>query len=96
MRSGVLVGFGTDLMGGLESEQLRGLELQHEVQGTLELLRSVTSRNAAILGDDRYGRIGIGAAGDVLVLGGNPFSTPEVLWHPVTGRRVVKAGLVVA
>ena len=95
-RSGVLVGFGTDLMGSLESEQLRGLEVQHEVQGTLELLRSVTSRNAAILGDDRYGRISIGAAGDVLILGGDPFSTPEVLWQPAAGRRVVKAGVVVA
>lgn len=68
----------------------------HEVQGTLELLRSVTSRNAAILGDDRYGRIGIGAAADVLIVGGDPFSTPEVLRQPATGRRVVKAGVVVA
>ncbi len=95
-RSGVLVGFGTDLMGGLESEELRGLEIQHEVQGTLELLRSVTSRNAAILGDDRYGRIGIGAAGDILILGGDPFSNPSVLWQAAPGRRVVKAGVLVA
>lgn len=93
--AGVLVGFGTDLMGSLESEQLRGLEVQHEVQGTLELLRSVTSRNAAIIGDDRYGRIAPGAAGDLLVLGGNPFSTPSVLWGQAPGRRVVKAGVVV-
>jgi imidazolonepropionase-like amidohydrolase len=92
----VLVGFGTDLMGSLESEQLRGLEVQHSVQGTLELLRSVTGRNAAILGDDRFGRIALGAAGDVLILGGNPFSNPEVLWQSAPGRRVVKAGVVVA
>lgn len=95
-RAGVLVGFGTDLMASLESEQLRGLEVQHEVQGTLELLRSATSRNATILGDNRYGRIAIGAAGDLLVLGGDPFLTPSVLWQPAPGRHVVKAGVVVA
>lgn len=95
-RAGVLVGFGTDLMASLESDQLRGLEVQHEVQGTLELLRSATSRNATILGDDRYGRIAIGAAGDLLILGGDPFLTPSVLWQPAPGRRVVKAGVVVA
>lgn len=95
-RAGVLVGFGSDLMGSLESEQLRGLEVQYEVQGILELLRSATSRNATILGDDRYGRIAVGAAGDLLVLGGDPFLTPSVLWRPAPGRRVVKAGLVMA
>lgn len=95
-RAGVLVGFGTDLMGSLESEQLRGLQVQHEVQGTLELLRSVTSRNAAIIGDDHLGRIAPGAAGDVLVLGGDPFSTPSVLWQQAPERHVVKAGVVVA
>jgi imidazolonepropionase-like amidohydrolase len=95
-RAGVLVGFGTDLMGSLESEQLRGLQVQHEVQGTLELLRSVTSRNAAIIRDDQRGRIAPGAAGDIVVLGGNPFSMPSVLWQQAPTRRVVKAGVVVA
>jgi len=95
-RAGVLVGFGTDLMGDLESEQLRGLQVQHEVQGTLELLRSVTSRNAAIIRDDRYGRIVPGARGDLVILGGDPFTTPTVLWNGDGGRRVVKGGLVVS
>jgi len=95
-RAGVLIGFGTDLMGDLESEQLRGLQVQHEVQGTLELLRSVTSRNAAIIRDDRYGRIVPGARGDLVILGGDPFTTPTVLWKGDGGRRVVKGGLVVS
>lgn len=95
MGAGVHVGFGTDLMGVLEGEQLRGLEVQHEAQGTLELLRSVTSRNAMILGDERYGRIAPGSIGDLLILGGDPFATPSILWREAPGRHVVKAGVVV-
>jgi imidazolonepropionase-like amidohydrolase len=93
--AGVSVGFGTDLMGDLEAEQLTGLKLQHEVQGTLELLRSVTSRNADLIGDERLGRLGSGSVGDLVVLGGDPFEDPRVLWEPSECRRVVLAGEVV-
>ncbi len=94
-QAGVLVGFGSDLMGELEDEQLRGLQVQHEVQGTLELLRSITSRNAAILGLDTVGRVRPGAAGDLVILDGNPFERPEVLWERSERRVVVQAGAVV-
>lgn len=93
--AGVSVGFGTDLMGDLEDQQLQGLRLQHEVQGTLELLRSVTARNADLIGDDRLGRLREGSVGDLVVLGGDPFDDPSVLWKPQDGRRVVLAGEVV-
>jgi imidazolonepropionase-like amidohydrolase len=93
--AGVLVGFGTDLMGDLESEQLRGLQVQHEVQGTLELLRSVTSRNAEILGVETVGGIGPGLNGDLVILEKNPFDHPETLWQASPDRLVVKAGRVV-
>ena len=92
--AGVTVGFGTDLMGDLEEVQLEGLRVQHEVQGTLELLRSVTSRNAAILGIDVHGWIRPGATGDVLVLAGNPFDKPSTLWTQGEGRLVIKSGTV--
>lgn len=78
--AGVPVGFGSDLMGGLESEQLHGLRLQSEVSGVLDLLRSVTSVNAALLRNDRLGRIGAGAHGDVLIFDGNPLEDPGLLW----------------
>jgi imidazolonepropionase-like amidohydrolase len=93
--AGVPVGFGTDLMGDLEDQQLRGLELQHEVQGTLELLRSVTSRNAELVGDGRLGRLRPGSVGDLIVLDGDPFEEPSVLWEPAEARTVVSAGEVV-
>lgn len=94
--AGVLVGFGSDLMGDLETEQLRGLQAQHEVQGTLELLRSLTSRNAQILGVDHVGSIRPGANGDLVILAGDPFADPRALWEESDRRVVIQSGTVVA
>jgi imidazolonepropionase-like amidohydrolase len=55
--AGVRIGFGTDLMGALDDEQLQGLRLQAEVEGPLALLRAATSVNAELLGRDDLGRI---------------------------------------
>jgi imidazolonepropionase-like amidohydrolase len=94
--AGVLVGFGSDLMGELEVEQLRGLQAQHEVQGTLELLRSLTSRNAQILGVDHVGAIRPGANGDLVILADDPFTNPATLWLESDRRVVVQSGIVVS
>jgi len=94
-RHGILVGFGTDLMGDLEYAQLRGLEIQHEVQGTLELMRSITSRNAQVIGNQKHGSVAVGSFGDLVVLDGNPFEKPSVLWNMSEGRTVIKSGRVV-
>ncbi|GAB2518533.1 amidohydrolase family protein [Microbacterium petrolearium] len=91
--AGVPVGFGTDLMGELEDEQLGGLRLQCEVVGALDALRSATSVNAELLGDDRLGRIRPGALGDLVVFEGNPLERPELLWGGA--RRVVLDGVEV-
>ena len=56
--AGGRIGFGTDLMGGLDGEQLHGLRLQAEVEGPLALLRAATSVNAELLGRDDLSRIG--------------------------------------
>lgn len=93
--AGVTVGFGTDLMGDLERVQLDGLQVQHDVQGTLELLRSVTSRNAAILGSEIHGWIRPGAVGDVVVLADNPFDKASSLWTQGEDRLVIKSGTIV-
>lgn len=89
--AGVRVGFGTDLMGELEDEQLHGLRLQVEVDGPLDALRSATSVNATLIGRDDLGRIRPGAAADLLILNGNPFDTPSLLWGE--DRTVIQAGL---
>ncbi len=93
---GVEVGFGSDLMGPFETEQLQGLRLQAEVMGVLETLRSATSRNARLLGLEGVGRITVGGPADVLLLPGDPFSDPSCLWTQRPGRHVVQAGRVVA
>jgi imidazolonepropionase-like amidohydrolase len=91
--AGVRIGFGTDLMGVLEDEQLGGLRLQVEVEGPEQALRSATSVNAALLRRPDLGRIAPGCAADLLILDGDPFTEPAVLWSGE--RTVVQAGIVV-
>jgi imidazolonepropionase-like amidohydrolase len=90
--AGVRIGFGTDLMGALEDDQLQGLRLQVEVDGPLEVLRSATSVNAELLGRADLGRIEAGAVADLLVLDGDPFADPPVLWAGPERRTVIQAG----
>lgn len=93
--AGVRIGFGTDLMGELEDEQLAGLRLQCEALGVYDALRSATSTNAALLRRDDLGRIAEGALGDLVILDGNPVDEPPVLWDESRTRTVIKAGQVI-
>lgn len=92
--AGVPIGFGTDLMGALEDEQLAGLRLQVEVDGPLNTLRSATSVNADLLGRADLGRIHVGCAADLLIVDGDPFTDPSMLWGQPERRIVVQAGVV--
>jgi imidazolonepropionase-like amidohydrolase len=94
--AGVRVGFGTDLMGVLEDEQLNGLRLQVEVDGPLLALQSATSVNAALLGRDDLGRVAPGCAADLLIVDGDPLSDPSVLWADASRRTVIQGGRVLA
>lgn len=94
--AGVAIGFGTDLMGALEDEQLHGLRLQVEVLGPFEALRSATSTNAAVIGRDDLGCIGIGAVADLVLYDGNPLEDPAVLWAGPDRRTVIQDGRVIA
>ena len=94
-RAGVAIGFGSDLMGPLQDEQLDGLRLQCEVDGVLNTLRSATTVNAQLLGRDDLGRISVGAVADLVVLPGNPLENPSVLWADHDGRSVIRSGCVV-
>ncbi len=90
--AGVPIGFGTDLMGALEEEQLNGLRLQSEVDGPVPTLRSATSVNADLLGRPDLGRIQVGCVADLLIVDGNPLTDPAVLWKPER-RTVIQAGV---
>lgn len=91
--AGVTIGFGSDLMGDLEDEQLQGLRLQTEVQGVLGALRAATSGNAAVLRRDDIGRLEEGCLADMVLLDRDPFTDPSALWEP--RRTVILAGQVV-
>ncbi|WP_432974574.1 amidohydrolase family protein [Dactylosporangium sp. CA-233914] len=92
--AGVRVGFGTDLMGVLEDEQLNGLRLQVEVDGPVTALRSATSVNADLLGRPDLGRVQEGCVADLLIVDGDPLRDPAVLWAGPERRTVVQGGVV--
>jgi imidazolonepropionase-like amidohydrolase len=91
--AGVRIGFGTDLIGQLEDDQLHGLRLQVEVLGALATLRSATAVNAELIRCPDLGRIAVGTVGDLVILDGDPFRDPAVLWEEPQRRIVVKAGV---
>ncbi|WP_049574225.1 metal-dependent hydrolase family protein [Streptomyces sp. SBT349] len=91
--AGVPVGFGTDLMGDLEDDQLTGLRLQAEASSLLACLRSATAVNARLLGRPDLGRVRIGARGDLLLLDASPFEDPAALWDPARPRTVISGGV---
>jgi imidazolonepropionase-like amidohydrolase len=93
--AGVRVGFGTDLMGALEDEQLNGLRLQIELDGVLMALRSATSVNAELIGRPDLGRAQEGCVADLLIVAGNPVDDPSVLWSPGAERTVIQGGTVI-
>jgi imidazolonepropionase-like amidohydrolase len=94
--AGVSVGFGTDLMGLLEDEQLNGLRLQAEVDGIWTALASATSVNAELIGRPDLGRVAGGCTADLLILNGNVSDDPSVVWSPNSQRTIVQDGQVVA
>lgn len=96
LAAGVAVGFGSDLMGELEDDQLCGVRLQCAAAGVTETIRSLTEVNARLIGDTRLGHLGTGAYGDVLVLNGNPLEEPAALWEADARAAVVSAGQRIA
>ncbi|MGI3783068.1 MAG: amidohydrolase family protein [Janthinobacterium lividum] len=95
LAAGVRVGFGTDLMGALEGEQLQGLRLQTEAAGVAATLRSATSVNADLVRRSDLGRVRAGCVADLLLVDGDPFADPSVLWRdPERSRTVVQGGVL--
>jgi imidazolonepropionase-like amidohydrolase len=92
--AGVRVGFGTDLMGALEDEQLNGLRLQAEVDGAALALQSATSVNADLIGRPDLGRVQEGCVADLLIVDANPLDDPSVLWSSAEHRTIVQGGTI--
>jgi imidazolonepropionase-like amidohydrolase len=78
--AGTKVGFGTDLLGPLHSEQRREFKVRSEVLSSFEILESATKTNAEILGmAGELGEVIPGALADLLVLEGNPLEDINLL-----------------
>ena len=95
-RSGLKVGFGTDLLGHLHTHQTREFLIRREVQSAAAILRSVTSVNAEILMEPHLGKIQPGCYADILVVDGDPLEDIGVLAQD--GRKlsaIMKAGELV-
>ncbi|MCA1307832.1 amidohydrolase family protein [Microbacterium esteraromaticum] len=90
--AGVRVGFGTDLMGDLEDDQLAGIRLQVEAGSAADTLRSMTTVNAELIGDPALGHLGAGAYGDAVLLAADPLADPSALWRQDSRVAVIRAG----
>jgi imidazolonepropionase-like amidohydrolase len=73
-RAGVKMGFGTDLLGALNSRQNSEFALRSRVLPPIDILRSVCTVNAALLREERLGCIREGAFADLLLIDGNPLT----------------------
>ena len=81
--AGVEVGFGTDLLGGLQSEQSLGFQIQNEVDSNRDVLISATFVNAKILKkENELGVIAAGAKADLLLVNGDPLANLSLLSRP--------------
>ncbi|KAM9863248.1 amidohydrolase family protein [Leucobacter sp. BZR 635] len=95
LAAGVQVGFGSDLMGDLEDDQLRGVKLQADASGAAATIHSLTRVNAQLIGDDRAGSLTVGSYGDALLLSENPLELAGALSEPAARLAVVQAGRVI-
>jgi imidazolonepropionase-like amidohydrolase len=91
--AGVNIGFGTDLLGETYVQQCREFTIRKEVFSPLEILRQVTSTNAAILQqEDKLGCIARGAHADLLVVDGDPLKDIDLLAANGRNLRLIMRG----
>lgn len=95
--AGVIVGYGTDLLGVTERHQLSEFTLRSPIYSPCELLVQATSANAEIIGaKGKLGVIAPGAHADILVVDGNPLADIGVLVNDGANlRAIMKAGAFV-
>ena len=93
-RHGVRIGLGTDLMGALESEQLREFEVRSAGESARDMLVAATATNAELLGRPELGVLDVGTPADLVIFDDDPLAAATALW--ASPRTVVRDGKVVA
>ena len=97
---GVVMCYGSDLLGPLGAYQLQEFGIRSQVLTSLDILQSATVNPAKMLGQDTLGRIEPGCEADILVLNSNPLEDITVferyeqeLLAVVKGGRVCRSRL---
>ena len=95
--AGVTVGFGTDLLGPLETHQRLEFAERAAVFESVDILRQATSINARILRQEgRLGCVAPGAFADLVLVDGNPLDDIAVLADAKTAPPlIVKDGAII-
>ena len=94
-QAGAKIGFGTDLLGRLMPRQSIEFRLRREICPPLEILRSATSVNAALLRmEGKLGTIAPGAFADLLVIDGNPLEDVTILARPEALSLILRDGRI--
>jgi imidazolonepropionase-like amidohydrolase len=94
--AGARIGFGTDLLGKLMPQQSIEFRLRRETCQPIEILRSATSINAALLQmEGRLGVIAPGAFADILIVEGNPLDDVTLLETHENIRCILRDGRIV-
>lgn len=94
--AGAQIGYGTDLLGSTLDRQLREFRLRSQVCSPIELLRSATSVNAALLQmEGRLGTIAPGAFADILAIDGNPLDDIFIMEQEERFTMVMRDGKIV-
>ena len=79
-RKGVKTGFGTDLLAHQHVLQGTEFTLRSEVLPAVDILRSATSVNAELLGEEhQLGQVAAGYYSDLILVNGNPLTNIELL-----------------
>ncbi|ABQ70424.1 amidohydrolase [Rhizorhabdus wittichii RW1] len=93
--AGAKIGFGTDLLGPASTRQSLEFGLRREVLSPIEILRSATSVNAALIGmEGRLGTVAPGAFADLIVLDGDPLADVALFERHEAIRLIVKDGRI--
>ena len=94
--AGLVMAFGTDLLGETQARQSEEFAIRARVLTALEVLQSATTVAARLLGmEGKLGTIAPGALADMLVIDGDPLTDVTILAQPERSvRLVMKAGVL--
>jgi imidazolonepropionase-like amidohydrolase len=93
--SGIKIGYGTDLLGGMHRHQSQEFVIRSEVQAPIDVIRSATVVGAEIVGlPGRLGTLAPGAFADLVALTRDPLDHIAALADPAAIKYVVRGGAI--